>query len=153
MFEESTGFVNFTHYSATAVKRVDSGKTMVYLIAFDEDEISMNLELPNLGIFCGDDMNQNSANLQFRNNQEVLERLLSEEVNIKDFYFRKNRKFKIKSCILVGWSDYTYEYLYRVDPWCCTFKDLTNEGKKMYYSLKKLHNESEIRILTFNNIN
>ena len=36
--------------------------------------------------------------------------------------------------------------------WICTFRDLTNEGQKLYYSIKKLHNNKEVRILTFNNI-
>lgn len=147
-----TGFVNFPHYSATAIKRVNTGETMVYLIAFDDDEFRMNLNLPNLGIFCGDDITQNHSGLHFKNNDEIIERLISEEIDIKKFYFNKNKKFKIKSCILVGWSNYTYEYVNRIDPWCCSFRDFTNEGKKMYYSLKKLHNESEIRILTFSNI-
>jgi len=36
--------------------------------------------------------------------------------------------------------------------WKATYRDLTEEGKKLYYSMKKLHNNKEVRILTFNNI-
>ena len=36
--------------------------------------------------------------------------------------------------------------------WTASFDSLTNEGKKLYYSLRKLHNNKEVRILTFNNV-
>jgi len=54
------------------------------------------------------------------------------------------------SCICIGWSDCGYEY--NGIPLRVTYRDLTEEGKKLYYSMKKLHNSKEIRILTFNNI-
>ena len=49
-------------------------------------------------------------------------------------------------------GDKWYEYNDRIDPWVRTFRELTNEGRKLYYSTKKLHNDAEIRLLTFNNI-
>ena len=55
------------------------------------------------------------------------------------------------SSICIGWSDFIYDYR-DGNNWFATFKDLTHEGKKLYYSIKKLHNNKEVRILTFNNI-
>jgi hypothetical protein len=56
------------------------------------------------------------------------------------------------TAICVGWSDCSYELRNEIGFWNATFDDLTNEGKKLYYSIRKLHNNKEIRILTFNNI-
>ena len=64
----------------------------------------------------------------------------------------KNMSIPITSCVLVGWADFTYEVKDELGFWFASFRDLTNEGKKLYYSFKKLHYDKEIRILTFNNI-
>jgi hypothetical protein len=58
----------------------------------------------------------------------------------------------LTTSICVGWSDFSYETRNEIGFWNATFDDLTNEGKKLYYSIRKLHNNKEIRILTFNNI-
>ena len=56
------------------------------------------------------------------------------------------------TCICMGWSDYTFDVKDDLGFWNASFRDLTNEGRKLYYSIKKLHNNKEVRILTFNNI-
>ena len=71
--------------------------------------------------------------------------------NDEDILYLKEN-FKISSYILLGWSKYSYIYNDRIEPWVCSFKNLTTEGRKLYYSIKKLHNNSELRILTFNKI-
>jgi hypothetical protein len=148
---EITGFVNFPHHSAKSIKLVDTGKTMIYLIAFSDDESQMLLEQPLIGSFAGDDVFP-KRNRRAVNNNELVDILKNEEAVSKEFFFKNDLKFKVISSQLIGWSKFTYEYVDRIDPWCCTFHELSNEGKKLYYSLKKLHNDSEIRILTFNNI-
>ena len=52
----------------------------------------------------------------------------------------------------MGWSEFSYELKDNIGFWSASFRDLTNEGRKLYYSIKKLHNNKEVRILTFNNI-
>ena len=58
----------------------------------------------------------------------------------------------LTTCICMGWSDYTFDVKDDLGFWNASFRDLTNEGRKLYYSIKKLHNNKEVRILTFNNI-
>ena len=55
------------------------------------------------------------------------------------------------SAICIGWNENSYEFKDGTQ-WVCSFRDLTHEGQKLYYSIKKLHNNKEVRILTFNNI-
>jgi len=147
---EITGFVEFPHHSAKSIKTIDSGRTNIYIIAYDENAEQMIQMLKPVGCFCGDDMSLRQNPIS--DSEQLIEQLKNNDVELKDFYFRDGKSFNIISNVLIGWSSLTYEYLYRNDPWCCTFRDLTNEGKKLYYSMKKLHNNSEIRILTFNNI-
>ena len=147
-----TGFVNFPHLSTKSIKPVDSGLTHVYLISFDDNYEQMSQSINQIGNFCGDDVSPKQYN-PFKNSlEETIENLKNTKVISKEFYFGDSGQFNVISSILIGWSKYSYEYIDRVDPWCCTFRDLSQEGRKMYYSMKKLHNDSEIRILTFNNI-
>lgn len=150
-----TGFVHFPHPSLNSIQTVDSGKTMIYIVVFNSDATKesalQRLELN--GKFCGDDVSP-TRNKNLSNWNEVVNELKTMEIDSKSLYFKKNKKNSIPlvSCVLIGWSKYTYEFSDKLNPWCCSFRDLTTEGRKLYYSLKKLHNEKEIRILTFNNI-
>lgn len=148
-----TGFVNFPHHTARSVKRVDSGKTYVYLVAFDGDVDKLIQELKPVGVFCGDDVSPKS-NIYSpgKSIDELVKDITDFQNETRKFYFDDDKPFRVISQVLLGWSKFTYEYTDRVDQWCCGFRELTNEGKKLYYSMKKLHNNSEIRILTFNNI-
>lgn len=148
---EITGFVNFPNPFAKSIKPVDTGQTMVYLVAFSDNTEQMLMELPLIGTFAGDDVTPKN-NHRLVDNQDIIYNLKNNHLKSKDYYFNEDIPFKVISSILLGWSEYTYEYVDRVEPWSCTFRELTNEGKKLYYSMKKLHNDSEIRILTFNNI-
>jgi hypothetical protein len=56
------------------------------------------------------------------------------------------------TCICIGWSEHTFDIKDDLGFWSASFRDLTNEGRKLYYSIKKLHNNKEVRILTFSNI-
>ena len=150
-----TGFVNFpfVQHQYSNVKKVDIGRTQVYLVAFSGDS-DCGIEFEKPGVFCGDDVSI-KKNFQTVDKQidSVIKEMTEEEGYMVDsIFFRQEDKIKIDSCILLGWSQFSYEFKDRVEPWCCTFRDLTDEGRKLYYSLKKLHNNSEIRILTFNNI-
>ena len=65
---------------------------------------------------------------------------------------KKLMSIPLTTCICMGWSDYTFDVKDDLGFWNVSFRDLTNEGRKLYYSIKKLHNNKEVRILTFNNI-
>ena len=148
---ENKGFVNFPQYEKST-KAVDCGKTLVYLVAIQEG--IANTSIKKIGNFCGDDIlsKQNRLSLS-RTIEDVIQEInsQSEIQEIEKFYFQ-NERLEAVSSILIGWSKFTWQYVDRLNPWCCGFRDLSNEGKKIYYSLKKLHNHSDIRILTFNNI-
>jgi uncharacterized protein YeeX (DUF496 family) len=147
-----TGFVNFPHHTARSVKTVDCGATSIYLIAFSESVNQMSQELKLVGNFAGDDVMPRSYPRLTTSIEDNIKNLTSIYNSQKDFYFSNQERFGIISQVLIGWSKYSYEYTDRIDPWICTFRELSNEGRKLYYSLKKLHNDAEIRLLTFNNI-
>lgn len=147
-----TGFVNFPHLSAKSIKTVDSGSTYVYLISFDDNYEQMSQEIKQVGNFCGDDVSPKQYKPIKNSLEETISNLKNTQVISKDFYFPGSDQFKVISSVLIGWSKYSYSPIDRIDPWCCTFRELSEEGRKMYYSMKKLHSDSEIRILTFNNI-
>jgi hypothetical protein len=64
---------------------------------------------------------------------------------------KSKKSINLVSAICIGWNNLTYQY--RDDrQWFASFRDLTNEGRRLYYSIKKLHNTKEVRILTFNHI-
>ena len=131
--EDNSGFVIFPTRTSTRFKRLETGKTLVYFVVFDIEDINrgkyclsnLNLELP--GEFVADDISKNNI------------------------YFDKDGlSIQLTTSICVGWSNYSYEDNDGSD-WVATFDKLSNEGKKLYYSLRKLHNNKEIRILTFKN--
>jgi hypothetical protein len=164
--EDNSGFVNFPN-NDRSVTRLDTGKTMVYLVAFDTMDLTnkaydlSNTHLFMPGTFVGDDINSRS---KLDVNQITIDDLI-EDQRLNDEYdsnyfpnFRGNDKFRkvmsipMTTCICIGWSEFTYE-LKDVIGFCnISFRDLSNEGRKLYYSIKKLHNNKEVRILTFNNI-
>jgi len=149
---DNCGFVNFPQ-SISVINPVDCGKTSVYLIAFQEG-IS-NLQLAKTGNFCGDDVmaRQRRISINSKIDDIVKESRQNEELDqLSNFYFKNGDTFPVISSVLIGWSNFSWVYTDRLNPWCANFRDLSTEGRKLYYSLKKLHNNSDIRLLTFNNI-
>ena len=171
MREDNTGFINFPNQANNHIIRTNSGKTYIYIVVFDPQDLTDNpYELSNIhllmpGTFVADDMMQRP---QSKNTQMSIDDLIDNQVDNNRYdntYFPKKhemdliisddeRKTSIPmiSCICVGWSEYTYEIKDHIGFWFASFRDLTNEGRKLYYSMKKLNNTKEVRILTFNNI-
>jgi hypothetical protein len=161
--EDNSGFVNFP-VPEKDIARIDSGKTLVYLVAFEVDQERdpmSNINLFQPGIFVSDDMSTRPMPIK---SQESVEDIIKKNLE-QDFYdslyfpkrssvddWKRNMSIDLISTVCLGWSNFTYEYNGEIRFWNANFKDLTNEGKKLYYSLRKLHNNKEIRILTFNNI-
>lgn len=144
-----TGFVNFPNPHSKNIKQVDNGKTFIYLIAIDFNSNEFSKQILNLeGNYCGDDVTpKNTVNtLQLQIN-DIVDKMKN-DANFEVI----NTKEKMVSSILLGWSRFSYQYNSDIQPWVCTFRELTNEGKKLYYSFKKLNYDKEVRMLTFNNI-
>jgi hypothetical protein len=149
---DNCGFVSFPQ-SISVINPVDCGKTSIYLVAFQEGISSLQLE--KTGNFCGDDIvsRQNRISLHSKIDDIVKDAQISEELeDLEDFYFKDGNIFPVISSVLIGWSKFSWIYTDRLNPWCASFRDLSTEGRKLYYSFKKLHNNSDIRLLTFNNI-
>ena len=159
--EDNSGFVNFPHDNRIFTKYA-TVKTFVYLVAFDTQDIgNKQYELSNIrlnlpGELVTDDIT--SKKIQYQN--LTLGEFVEEGKKSNEFermYFPNETEDKPQSipmttCICIGWSEFNYEFREDKSSWFGTFKDLTHEGKKLYYSIKKLHNNKEVRILTFNNI-
>ena len=143
-----TGFVHFPNPYSRNIKRLNTGKTFVYLVAvdFEGDELS-KVTINTDGYYVGDDITPKShfdtSKLSF---DEVL-KIMKNEGN-----FEINTNIKFVSSVLLGWSNFNYSINNDIQPWICSFRELTEEGKKLYYSFKKLNYDKDIRILTFNKI-
>lgn len=146
---DTTGFVNFPS-SPVHYNRLEIGKTYVYLVAidFNSKEFS-NLNLDLKGDFNGDDITPKKSINTDKMSIDQLVKSIKED-NPIEFDIEDNKI--LTSSVLIGWSSFSYKLKNDINPWVCSFRELTNEGKKLYYSLKKLHYDKDIRLLTFNNI-
>ncbi len=163
--EDNSGFITFPNNKIFT--KLDTGKTFVYIVSFDTTDLSnkpydlSNTHLVMPGTFVGDDMTQRP---KVKDSQMSIDDLIEDQIKNDEYdriYFpnfigeaelKKIMSIPMTSCICVGWSEYTYEMRDNIGFWTASFRDLTNEGRRLYYSMKKLHNNKEVRILTFNNI-
>jgi hypothetical protein len=157
--EDNSGFVNFP-IAGKVIDRIEGVKTFIYLVAFETLDLTnvpyvlSNCRLNLQGTLVSDDV---SFRKRFTHN--TLDEIIEFQLDNNEFesrYFPNNDGEKqisipLTTSICLGWSDHTYQFKDGND-WICTFRDLTNEGQKLYYSIKKLHNNKEVRIFTFNNI-
>lgn len=135
--EDNNGFVYFPIMDNSLKK--SNGKTLVYIVAFDEDNdyilSNNNLNLP--GEYMIDD---------------ITGRCISLDLDYTDDEEGENlSSISTITTICIGWSNLSLKRN-NDEYWYATFRDLTNEGRKLYYSIKKLHNNKEVRILTFNEV-
>jgi hypothetical protein len=157
MFSEDTGFINFP-LEGQGVLKSEAGKTMVYLVSFDpkKSKILSNIKIKLPGTFVSDDV-INRSEISYDSISSI-EKFNSEVSHYDRIYFPSEDELgnilsiSMISSICVGWSNFTFESRDREKYWFATFRDLTNKGKELYYTIKKLHFEKEVRLLTFNNI-
>ncbi len=163
--EDNNGFVYFPMPNKV-INKSENGKTLVYIVAFDADDISNKAyELSNLRIVKPCEVMSDDISLRIRPKTNIsVDELIKSNIKEQEFeniYFpNSNDSDDLKSlmsiplttCICIGWSESTYEVKDDLGFWSASFRDLTNEGRKLYYSIKKLHNNKEVRILTFNTI-
>lgn len=159
--EDNNGFIQFPLHGRDVI-RTEGQKTLVYLISFDVNDISnrpyilSNLRLLLPGEFVSDDIN---IRQKLKNSKVSLDELLhngQKQNEYDNLYFPKSDDDKVISiplttAICIGWSNHSFETKEN-ETWSASFKDLSYEGRKLYYSIKKLHNNKEVRILTFNHI-
>lgn len=128
--EDNSGFVKFP-ITDNLHNRLP-GNTFVYIVAFDiNDIIGDNYILSNIRLeidadYVTDDMNSR---------------------NKIDSVYLNGESIPLTTCVCIGWSEFSFKN--NSGYWYATFRDLTNDGKNLYYSLRKLHNNKEVRILTF----
>ena len=144
IIEDNNGFINFPNNNISCY----DGRTLVYLISFRH---RANI-LSNVNIFLpGDFISDNIVDRTYSNNIPGFNFILKNEYDTIYFPNNTGKSIPLISSICVGWSENSYEDI-NGNPWKASFNDLTEDGKRLYYSITKLHNQSEIRILTFNNV-
>lgn len=160
--EDNNGFINFPNESKMFIK-LDTGKTLVYIVAFDSADISnkpyclSNSRILLPGNFVSDDVTQRPKNKIQHSIDDLVKQQLKDNEYDRIYFPSINQdtdkvmSIPLTTSICVGWSEHTFEYRDSLTPWTATFRDLSGEGRKLYYSIKKLHNNKEVRILTFNN--
>ncbi len=139
--EDNNGFVNFP-LGFGSVDQI-KGKTLIYLIAFDNEKkyILNNTKIKLSGELVIDDISGEGVSI----NIEEIGSLYFPEVDEN-----KSVSLPLVSAICIGWCDMMFTI--GGDNWFATFRDLSSEGRKLYYTIKKLHNNKEIRILTITGI-
>ena len=151
--EDNSGFVNFP-ITGKMINRLETGKTFVYLVAFDSEDVTNNAyELSNLrllssGNFIGDDISMRTRPKGKMSIDDLIKNKMKDD-EYDNLYFpnseneddiKRIMSIPMTTCICMGWSDYTFDIKDDLGFWCASFRDLTNEGRKLYYSIKKLHN-------------
>ena len=164
--EDNTGFIDFPVPDGK-LSATDAGCTLVYLVAFEapknkEKDVSKigNISMILPGIFVSDDV-ISRPEIYLDTTLDDLIDSQTEQNDYDSMYFPNltseiewKRQYSIEfiTSICIGWCNNTFEYKEDTDSrlWSASFKDLTHEGKNLYYGVKKLHNNKEVRLLTFN---
>lgn len=138
--EDNNGYVVFPSLH-DGYRPFKNKKTMVYIVVFHPDDINNKYVLSNLkltdieDIYIGDDITGFIGFDEIESNR----------------YFNSS-SITMTGAICIGWLNDTHVSVNDDIPWIATFRDLSYEGRKLYYSMKKLHNQKEVRILTFSEI-
>lgn len=157
--EDNTGFVNFPHVGKF-IDRVDDVETLIYLVAFEtQDLLNKPYILSNCRLNLTGNLISDDVSIRNKTFPNTVDDFISDQIENNEFemrYFPNNiselqQSIPLTTCICLGWNEHSYEFK-DGSQWVCSFRDLTHEGQKLYYSIKKLHNNKEVRILTFNNI-
>jgi len=162
--EDNNGFVHFP----IPGKMIDvkNGKTFVYIVAFDAEDVTNNAyTLSNLRLVRPSGVVSDDVSPRVKNNRVLnmsVDELIKSNLKEQEFEniyfpntdneddFKSLLSIPMTTCICIGWSENIYEIKEDLGFWSASFRDLTNEGRKLYYSIKKLHNNKEVRMLTFN---
>lgn len=152
----NTGFVKFPVNNPSI--RMDSGRTLVYICAFDTLNAkdrwtkTANIHLNQMGTFVSDDvMSRPTSRNPTKNEVDDILDLEKQYQQYDKLYFPYGdnpESIPMQTAICVGWFDSIFEKKdYTL--WYADFKDLTKNGKELYFLIKKLQHNKEVRILTF----
>ena len=133
--EDNNGFINFPLSQYIDRK---PGKTHVYLIAFTNgghDLSNVSIDLPGNIIISDISGEVIDTNGEIQGNHLV----------------NGKSSVPLLTSICVGWKNEVNVLKADDTFWSAGFRDLSSEGRKLYYSIKKLHNNKEVRILTIVN--
>jgi hypothetical protein len=136
--EDNNGYVVFPSQKDefNIIKGIE---TLIYIVVFHPDDILGKYVLSNIKI---EDIEDYYLGNDIRGFVGLYP--LEEKDNIISI--------PLTCAVCIGWSDNTYIHESENKPWVASFRDLSYEGRKLYYSMKKLHNQKEVRILTFSKI-
>ncbi len=144
-----TGYVRFPLPDRRDIKISNSTQTLIYLVAIDVEGDMSSVKLNPGGIFIGDDITFQPPKISGGDIEKLIESI---KFDNQSRIINEDKSINLLSSVLIGWSNLNYTNKEDMSSWICSFRDLTAEGRKLYYSIRKLHNESEIRLLTFNKI-
>jgi hypothetical protein len=151
----NNGFVKFP-VNNPSINRVDQGRTMIYICAFDTLNAkdrwteTANIHVNRVGTFVSDDVMSRPISKNISEVDDILD-LEKQYQQYDKLYFpheENQESVPMQTAICVGWIDAIFEKRdYTL--WYADFKDLTKNGKELYFLIKKLHHNKEVRILTF----
>jgi|ERR1035437_8776521 hypothetical protein len=153
----NTGFIKFPVGYPT-INQVNSGRTFVYISAFDtlnaKDKWSntANIHINQTGTFVSDDAMTRPSIKNTKNDVDDIVNLENEDKQYDRLYFPhedKTESVPMQAAICIGWVESTFENKVDYKLWHATFRDLTKSGRELFYLMKKLHYNREVRILTF----
>jgi hypothetical protein len=161
--EDNSGYIDFP-IDNPKINSIDTGKTLVYLVVFDpikrkyKDSKMENINLFSPGVFVSDDV---MTRPPIKLNNTTLDSLIESDKEQQEYdslYFphfeskeelKRQMSINLVTAICIGWSNFSFELKNSIRFWNASFCNLTPEGRNLYYSIKKLHNNKEVRILTF----
>jgi hypothetical protein len=145
------GFVSFpkdrNHFNIT------DGLTTINIVAFDPNQLSNykgnDSYILSNGMFICDDIQSRGSSQNTGNELDKSLGQYMDGVKWSSIYFpdEDDKSIPMFASVCVGWIDNIFEK--NEGYWNCTFDELTHNGKELYFLMKKLHYEKEVRILTF----
>jgi hypothetical protein len=160
--EDNSGYIYFP-VDNHKINSIDTGKTLVYLVVFDpvkatKDSKFENINLFSPGVFVSDDViarppikiidDSLDGFIDSHKEQQEYDSLYFPHIDSED-ELKRQMSINLVSAICIGWSNFSFELKNSIRFWNASFRDLTPEGRNLYYTIKKLHNNKEVRILTF----
>lgn len=114
--------------------QVNNNKTLVYIVVFHPDDLIGGYDL---------------SKIRLHDNLKLVGDDVLGHFQDKNYFEKNNTSIPLSAAICVGWSEKGFVNSVDNVAWLANFRNLSYEGKKLYYSMKKLHNQKEVRILTF----
>lgn len=141
-----TGFINFP-FNKPHISYNENGKTYCYIVSLDVKDdkslpfLDLNIDLSSYTDDISPKKSIDTGKMSLTDAIEAIKSLDPIDIDLN-----------IISAVLVGSTDHIFSKSFDIEPWSCSFTDLTTSGRDLYYSLKKLHYDKEIKIITITKI-